>query len=315
MARQQGITTQFAGAWESAYGTAPASGYFELPFIRHTLGAEHGLEEDDTISGRRELAPEKGATTAGGEVVVPLEAESIGFWLRALFREPTTTGTGPYTHVFEAGSADSLPSLSLEAWMSRVPYSDMTSGAMADTLAVDLSPEGKLQATIGMIARSAVAGTTSNAGTPGVFGAFNRFPATSAALKRNGAALTSKGESGVINVSNSLDALRGLDGTGLITDMAPGRSLVTGTVTLRFADQTMLTQAIDHGAATLETTFAAGGGEALTFLMHEVYLDRPKVPIEGPQGIQATFSYRAVRDMANGKQMTVTLVNNTASYA
>src|SRR6056297_2749887 len=123
MAYQQGINTKFHGAFESAYGTAPAAGFMELPFISHTLGEERPNEADDTLgNGRKPRAPEKGTREAGGDVVVPVEAESFGFWLKALFGAPTTTGTGPYTHVFEAGAAASLPSLALETWMPQVPH-------------------------------------------------------------------------------------------------------------------------------------------------------------------------------------------------
>ena len=39
--------------------------------------------------------PVKDAVTADGEVVVPLDAEAFGFWLKAAFGDPATTGTGP----------------------------------------------------------------------------------------------------------------------------------------------------------------------------------------------------------------------------
>ncbi|OAO02714.1 phage tail tube protein [Roseovarius indicus] len=314
MARHQGINTQFAGVLESSYGTAPGTGFFNLPFISHTLGATHPLEEDDTLSGRKERAPEKGATEAGGEVVVPLEAESIGFWLTALFGESSTTGVGPYTHVWEAGAVTSLPSLALETWMSAVPHSDMVTGCVAEAMSIEVSPTGKATARITLMAQDATEDTSSNAGTPSDFGEYNRFAATSAALQRNGSALSSKGENGTLTMSNDLDALRGLDGTGLITDIVPGRSIVTFNPTLRFASQAVLSQAIGHTSANMDVAYSTPGGESLTFLMHEIYLPRPKVPIEGPAGVQVTFDGRAVIDPSTDKQMTVTLVNNTESY-
>ena len=33
--------------------------------------------------------------TADGDVVVPIDAEAFGFWLKAAFGDPVTTGTGP----------------------------------------------------------------------------------------------------------------------------------------------------------------------------------------------------------------------------
>ena len=38
--------------------------------------------------GRDPLAPIKDAVTADGDVVVPIDAEAFGFWLKAAFGEP-----------------------------------------------------------------------------------------------------------------------------------------------------------------------------------------------------------------------------------
>ena len=40
MARAQGARSQLAAAFETTYGTAPASGYFQMPFASASLGAE-----------------------------------------------------------------------------------------------------------------------------------------------------------------------------------------------------------------------------------------------------------------------------------
>jgi hypothetical protein len=45
--------------------------------------------------------------------------EAFGFWLKAAFRTPTTTGTGPWTHEFRSGGW-TLPSMSIETAMPEV---------------------------------------------------------------------------------------------------------------------------------------------------------------------------------------------------
>ena len=57
--------------------------------------------------------------TADGDVVMPLDANAFGFWLKGAFGAPTTTGTGPWTHEFHSG-AWTLPSLSIETGMPEV---------------------------------------------------------------------------------------------------------------------------------------------------------------------------------------------------
>jgi len=85
-------------AFETVYGTAPASGYTRVPFSSTSLGSEQPLISSELLGyGREPTAPINDAVTAAGDVVVPIDAEAFGFWLKATFGAPTTTGTGPWT--------------------------------------------------------------------------------------------------------------------------------------------------------------------------------------------------------------------------
>ena len=48
--------------------------------------------------------------------------------------------------------------------------------------------------------------------------------------------------------------------------------------------------------------------------MHAVYLPRPRIEIQGPQGVQATFDWQAARDGALARMCTATLVNDIEEY-
>jgi len=75
----------------------------QMPFASTSLGAEQPLLGAELLGyGRDPLAPIKDAVTADGDVVVPIDAEAFGFWLKAAFGDPVTTGTGPYTHVCQS---------------------------------------------------------------------------------------------------------------------------------------------------------------------------------------------------------------------
>jgi hypothetical protein len=101
MARAQGARSQLAAAFETTYGTPPISGYKQMPFASASLGAEQPLLSSELLGyGRDPLAPIKDAVTADGDVVVPIDAEAFGFWLKAAFGAPTTTGTTNKTHTF-----------------------------------------------------------------------------------------------------------------------------------------------------------------------------------------------------------------------
>jgi hypothetical protein len=48
--------------------------------------------------------------------------------------------------------------------------------------------------------------------------------------------------------------------------------------------------------------------------VHEVFLPKPKLAVQGPQGVQATFAWQAARDSALGRMATAVLINDVASY-
>ena len=68
MARAQGARAQMALAFETTYGTPPASGFTRMPFASTSLGAEQPLLNSELLGyGRDHLAPIKDAVTADGE--------------------------------------------------------------------------------------------------------------------------------------------------------------------------------------------------------------------------------------------------------
>ncbi len=171
IARAQGARAQMALAFETVHGSPPASGYRLMPFARTTLGAEQPLLNSELLGyGRDPLAPIKGAVTADGEVVVPIDVEAIGLWLKAAFGTPTTTGTTPKTHTFRSGNW-ALPSMAIEVAMPEVPRFAMYAGCVMAQLSWQMNRSGLLTATARLIAQGgAIAITTTAARTPTALG-------------------------------------------------------------------------------------------------------------------------------------------------
>jgi hypothetical protein len=153
-------------AFETTYGTPPASGFRRMPFASATLGAEQPLLNSELLGyGRDPLAPIKDAVTADGNVVVPIDAQGFGVWLKAAFGPPLTTGTAaPYTHEFRSGSW-TLPSLSIETGMPEVPRFAMYSGCVLDMLSWQMQRSGLLTATAGLVVQGETVAAASAAGT------------------------------------------------------------------------------------------------------------------------------------------------------
>ena len=261
--------------------------------------------------GRDPQAPIKDAVTADGDVVIPIDAEAFGFWLKAAFGTPTTTGAGPYTHEFRSGNW-ALPSFSVETGMPEVPRFAMYSGCMVDSLNWQMARSGLLTATASIVAQGENIATSTAAGTP-INIALKRFGHFNGAITRNGANIGNV-VSADLTYANNIDRIETIRADGKIDGADPSIAALTGNVVVRFADQTLVTQAINGEACELEFSYTLPTGESLTVTAHAVYLPRPRIEISGPQGVQATFDWQAASDPVLGRMCTVTLTNDREVY-
>jgi hypothetical protein len=314
MARAQGARAQMALAFETSYGTPPTGGFTKMPFASTTLGSEQPLLNSELLGyGRDPLAPIKDAVTADGSVVVPIDAAAFGFWLKAAFGTPVTTGAapGPFTHEFRSG-AWSLPSMSIETGMPEVPRYAMYSGCVLDSLSWQMQRSGLLTATASLVAQGETIASTSAAGTLADLD-LQRFGHFNGAITRNGQPLGNI-ISAEITYANNLDRVETIRADGRIDGADPSIAALTGKIEVRFADQVLVNQAIAGDPCTLTFAYVLPSGESFNFTAHAVYLPRPRIEIPGPQGIQATFDWQAARDATLGRMCTAILVNDIEEY-
>jgi hypothetical protein len=299
-------------AFETVYGTPPIGGFTQMPFASTTLGVEQPLLNSELLGyGRDPLAPIKDTVTVDGDVVVPLDVEALGFRLKAAFGGPVTSGTGPWTHEFQSG-AWTLPSFTIETAMPEVPRYAMYTGCMLDQLSWQLQRSGLLTATARLVAQGETIATTSNAGTLASI-TLKRFGHFNGSIARNGTPLGNV-ISAEITYANNLDRIETIRSDGKIDGADPSLAAPTGRIEVRFADQTLMDQAITGDASELTFACTLPTGESLTLVAHAVYLPRPRTEIQGPQGVQASFDWQAARDGVFGRMCTVSLVNNVEMY-
>ena len=312
MARAQGARAQMALAYETVYGTPPISGFTKMPFASTSLGSEQPLLNSELLGyGRDPLAPIKDAVTADGDVMVPIDAEAFGFWLKAAFGEPITSGAGPYTHEFRSGSWV-LPSMSIETGMPEVPRFAMYSGCVLDQLSWQVQRSGLLTATARLVAQGEAVAAASGAGTLAELG-LKRFGHFNGAISRNGSALGNV-VSAEITYANNLDRIETIRSDGKIDGADPSIAALTGRIEVRFADSTLVTQAIIGDPCEIGFAYVLPSGESFTFTAHAVYLPRPRIEISGPQGVQASFDWQAAKATAPARMCTATLINAVEAY-
>ena len=314
MARAYGSRAQMALAFESVYGTAPTPpAFWKMPFASTTLSSEQPLLGSELLGyGRDPIDPVKDAITADGDVVIPIDARFAGIWLKLLMGEPTTTGTDPYTHVFQSGSYN-LPSASIEVGMPEIPNFAMSSGVKGNQISWQMQRSGLVTATMGLIAQGEAKATSTAAGTLAEMDML-RFGSFNGSIKREGTQLANV-VSGQITYSNNLDRIETIRSDGKIDGADPTMAMLSGNIVTRFADNTLIDQAIAGTPCELEFVYTnASAGMSLTLTAHRVFLPVPRRSIEGPGGVQATFDWQAALDSTEGCMCTATLINDVEDY-
>ncbi|MEL6218602.1 MAG: phage tail tube protein [Pseudomonadota bacterium] len=311
MPRARGARSILAGAFETNYGEAPASGFRQLPFATSGLSQDVPLLESELLGfGRDPLAPIPDVETTDGPIVIPIDAENLGLWLKATFGDPVTSGAGPYTHVFSSGGWE-LPSLALEVGMPDAPTFSMFEGVKVDSFRFQKQRGGQLQATVELIAQGETPNAATQAGSLTSY-ALKRFGQRQGTLTREGAAIGNI-VSASFNYANNLDRIDTLRNDGKIEGIDEALAACTGEIVVRFANSALLNQA-KAGTPSAFTYGFTNGTESVVFSVPKVYLPVPRRSIEGPGGIQATFAWQAAQDDAAAPMVTATLINSVESY-
>ena len=221
------------------------------------------------------------------------------------------SAAGSYNHVFTSGAL-SLPSAAIEIGMPDVPSYGMNFGAMADKLTIQLQRSGLLNGTISVIAQGETRNGTSGAGSP-TEQAIERFTQFTGQIRRDGVPLGNV-VSGQFSYANGLDKVEVIRPDGRIAGADPAMLAVTGQVAVRFADTSLLDLAVAGTPIELVFEWSIAAGKLLRFTVHNVNLPKPKLPITGPAGVQATFDWQASEHPVLAKTCTATLVNDLSAY-
>jgi hypothetical protein len=312
MARAYGSRAELLLAYESTYGTAPASGFRRLPFASTTLGRDQGLIENELLGyGRDPLAPSRDVINVDGDVVIPVDADGIGYWLKGLLGNPVTTGTTPKVHTFQSGAV-TLPSMAIEKNMPDLPRFEMFSGLRANSMSFTMQRSGNLQATVSLIGRGMVPAATTQAGSPTdiTLARFNQFQGS---ILRDSVALGNI-VSADFTYTNNLDRVETIRADGQLEDAEPTIAGLTGTITARLADETLLAQALSGAPCALQFGWTLSASQSLIITAHAVYLPHPRTSIPGPNGLQVEFAWQAAKAASPARMMTAVLTNSVASY-
>ena len=179
-------------------------------------------------------------------------------------------------------------------------------------LSWQMERSGLMSSRVMMVAQGETIAAVTGAGIAAAL-TLKRFGHFNGSIKRDGVALGNIVPTDV-TYANNPDRIETIRSDARIDGADPTIAVLTGKVDMRFADTTLLTQAINGTAAALEFSYLLGSGESLTLTAHAVYLPRPRIEIKGPKGVQASFDWQAALATSPARMCTVVLVNTLAGY-
>ncbi len=324
MAQATGALTKILGLTETEFNEAPAVPDAEVLYVRTFEGADGTTrEQDPTLAGgyRGQLRGVEGRAETSITAAVSLAPQSIGFWLKHLIGQPTTTGAAaPYTHTFRVDNdANPLPpgimfeqghGTRISGAGRHIHYNGCRIGSASFAFTTTTPAQ---QATFNLIgaSRPVLAADTVDA-TPNDPG--------HAAWSVSGITLAlDDGDTEIcvesLNLSwdNDLDTdLFCLNNGGQRHGLPEGQVIITGDFVAQFDTPVLLQRAFADEDLKIVLVLQKGNGsgtqgnEKLTLTIPLASTNRPIPPVNGPRGLKQNVTFVAHRE--GGQEIGVTAV-------
>ncbi|MEW6424977.1 MAG: phage tail tube protein [Bacillota bacterium] len=309
-------------AKEVNWGT-PVAATDYIPIVSENIAHEIEQIKDASLLGVRAQLPDiPGLETVRGDLVAEARPIMLGFLLRSALGDPATTGTGPYTHTFQAPrvtpfSADCfLAPYTLEVFRD-MGQSFQIAGAIINTLQLAWGTDQKiLRATAGIIAKQAalIAKTSQSFETGEPFNwnqGIIKFAANVADL--GAASPYNKLEKANIKIDNKMEGIPLLNNTVYIGAIKPNDLMTCELDLTAEADLGEYNKFANKQYQAMRVTFTAGTDVFEVTLPKVKYTAYP-VNVSGPGRIVVSIKAAAYYSLADAYLVQAKLTNSKASY-
>lgn len=325
MPQAQGSNVRIGLLKEATWGVTPAVSAGDvhvIPILSESLNASQERLQNAHLATSRAYGPGVlGRVEGAGDLTVNLGPNAHGWLLRGLLGPPTTTGAGPYTHVFKVPA--SLPSYTVEKWFADITKGFRFTGMVVGSMGFKFGPAGFVETTVSFVGKNAASATAALDSAPTTYtDAPFDLAATATALSEGGSTLGTA-TALELSIDNELDGdLYTLANAGARGAIAAGKLKVTGKLSAFFDSLTLYDKAANSTESSLSYTLQHGtgagtaGNEQLVIAVNELLYGRavPQVGRSGGVLVELPFdAYYA--NHADASPVTVTLKNAIASYA
>lgn len=305
---------------ETTPGTVPSTPAGQiLPFTAESLGRKTELLKSNVIrSSRNPSAPTRGRRDVSGNIATEL-SPNIARLFTMGFGSVTTTGAGPYQHVFKLGS--SLPYHSIEKGFTDLGSYFLYTGCKCDKFGFEVSPAGFIPLSMDFLGmdRTIESATFDESAADLGHEPWNAFEAS---IKEGGSTIA------IVTalkwqLENQCDGdIYCIGGRGKRYSIPEGTTVISGSITALFESDALLTKASAGTESSLELILTRGdgdgtaGSEKLTLNIDELIFQEQDPIIKDSKGILIELPWTAYwNNGANSTAVMATLLNTQASAA
>ncbi|CTQ53541.1 hypothetical protein LP7551_02065 [Roseibium album] len=318
-ATPRGKTANLLFADQADFSTPATGNYISTPFYSENLGESEPKESDPLLgtartNDRDQTAPADGLVTMGGDIVVPMDVNHLPYWLTMLFGTASTSGAGPYEHVFASGG-EVLPFRTAEFEKRAGAAFFQNVGLLGSAFSFDTARAGGFrQATISLLGRSQSKLSSTGGGTPAAQLALGQLPG-SIGLMRIGGVEAANFLGGSFNYQNNPTASDDLTGDKYLAGYTlDDDAACNGSGRVRYVNDAYYDIMVAGDPVAMELEFEISANAKMLFAMPAVRFEKsPFAPISGPGGLEADFNWRAEQTSSEA-MLTVTVTNQIASY-
>jgi len=300
--------------FETVYDTDPSTpAAYKMPVESYGLKVDQPPLEVTTIGNANPSQPAYGQKDLNGPLVVPVDLDAIGHWLKLLLGAPNTTGSAaPYTHVFKKGNT--IPSGVIDVGYPDASCYYKNNGCKINTFSVNVGGNNPLTLSMNILGGTQTKGTSALDAAPTDYSlTYTRLNNCDVSAMYEGGSSSTIIEQFNLTIDNQLDSAWGLAGGGVRTNILRPKFKVTGNIIATFEGDALLLKGRNHTESALYTTLTSGS-YSLKLDVPELRFSQNAPPVEGPRGLRQDLTFWGYyANDASASAFIATLINTQAA--
>jgi Phage tail tube protein len=304
----QGSRSALAYATEVTYGTSPTlspptTNMKYLPFSTHTLDMSKVLiEGQDIRADRMPRHVRHGTREAAGDIVCEFRKADFDPFLESVMMGAWAT------NVLKTGTTQKF--FSIEDQQYDIDQHRLFTGMSVSRMVFDIAPDRMVGCTMSFVGKDMAVSATRYVDTtnPDAYSTNEPMDSFNGALNEGGGALA-YATALQFTIENGTQNVK-VVGSPTSYEAEYGMARVTGTLTLRYVNATLLQKFIAETASTISIEVDdRTNANPYTFLFPNVKYTGGALPVNTPQGRLITMPFVALYDVAENTNLKITRTN------